>query len=90
MNDFVWKAAADRVVIQEEKRSETTAAGIVIPEKVRGTVGAGIVLAAGPDAHGVLPGDRALFLTKAFLQVPGEDGIWSGHSDSIVALQRGE
>lgn len=83
-----WKAPVDRVVFERIKRTgdRVTDAGIILPEKVGGNVSRGKVLAAGPDAHGVEPGDIILFATKAAIQVDGE--VFAVYANDIFGINR--
>lgn len=88
MNAFQWKAAADRVVFIREvpKGDRTTDTGLVLPERVGANIGRGIVVAAGPDAKGVSPGDIILYSVKHALQVDGN--VWTVFASEVFAIQR--
>lgn len=83
-----WKSSYDRVVIKKDEVKRETAGGIVLPEKGFSTVSTGVVLAAGPNAHGVLPGDNVFYFTKQATSV-GEDVV-SVSVDGVLAIQREE
>lgn len=88
---MTWKAAGDRVLVTapEKTGERTTDAGIVLPENAKKTLYEGTVLAAGPDAGGVLPGDLVSYMPSKYL-VNVEDGIVSITADIIVAIKREE
>lgn len=82
-----WKAATDRVIVKLNPRENTTKGGLVLPDKVGG-LSTGIVLAAGPQAENIKPGDTAIFSLKG--TIPIEEGIVSLNADFVFALQREE
>lgn len=85
-----WKSAADRVVIERipQEGERKTDAGIFLPEKSGSQLSKGVVLAAGPDANGVLPGDTVFVATKEI--VPLEGKIGSIYASSILGINREE
>ena len=76
----------DRLVIKPVVQEEVLASGIVIPDKVREGVICGTVIAAGPDAKNVLPGDIAVFETKYAREI--EKDIFSIDATGVLALKR--
>ncbi len=89
VNPKVWKSADDRVLVQRiESAEKTTAGGLVLPEKVGAGVQRGIVLAAGPNAAGVLAGDLVYYMQKS--AIPVEIGIFSVYASDVIAIQREE
>lgn len=85
---MIWKMATDRVLIQREERATQTQSGIVIPDRVKTAVERGIVIASGPQAVNVLPGDVVFFDPKYAREV--EKGVFSVDAQSVFALQREE
>ncbi len=51
----------DHVVIEPSDEETETRAGLIIPASAEAGCITGIVIAAGPDASGVEPGDKVLF-----------------------------
>lgn len=90
----VWKAAADRVVIEKEASNgpKRTAGGLYLPERTKSKgIDEGTVLAAGPDAKGVQPGDKVFFISSGNSgSVEVQPGIFSVNADYILAIRRDE
>lgn len=84
----VWKAAGDNIVIQTLARPTQTESGILLPGKVKVAVDTGIVLAAGPDAKGVQPGDTVYFDVKGATKI--QDDVVSIQVTDALALTREE
>jgi co-chaperonin GroES (HSP10) len=88
----MWKAAADRVVIQKDTNTgpKRTAGGLYLPDRMKSKgIDEGAVLAAGPDAKGVEIGDKVFFIStgnSGALEV--QPGIFSVNADYILAIQR--
>ena len=51
----------DHVVVEYALEEAETRAGLILPASLEAHCRSGIVLAAGPDAEGVSPGDKILF-----------------------------
>jgi co-chaperonin GroES (HSP10) len=89
----IWKAPTDKVLVTVEPSKTTTSTGIVLPDKIKRKLEQGIVLAAGPDAKNVLPGDTVNFLVEgAVLNSEDASGhkIYSMNVDFIMAIGRDE
>jgi co-chaperonin GroES (HSP10) len=55
----------DFLVIETTDEESETRAGLILPASAETECQSGIVTAAGPDAEGVVPGDKVLFLKGA-------------------------
>jgi co-chaperonin GroES (HSP10) len=55
----------DYLVIETTDEESETRAGLILPASAETECQSGIVTAAGPDAEGVAPGDKVLFLKDA-------------------------
>jgi co-chaperonin GroES (HSP10) len=55
----------DFLVIETTDDEAETRAGLILPASAETQCSSGIVVAAGPDADGVAPGDKVLFLKDA-------------------------
>jgi chaperonin GroES len=55
----------DFVVVEPTDEEAETRAGLIIPASAETHCRSGIVIAAGPDAEGVGPGDKVLFPKEA-------------------------
>ncbi len=51
----------DYVVVEPTDEEAETRSGLIVPASAEAQCRSGIVTAAGPDAEGVLPGDKVLF-----------------------------
>ena len=51
----------DYVVIEDAEEEAETRAGLILPANLEAHCRSGIVIAAGPDAEGIAPGDKVLF-----------------------------
>jgi chaperonin GroES len=51
----------DHVVVEYALEEAETRAGLILPASLEAHCRSGIVIAIGPDAEGVLPGDKVLF-----------------------------
>jgi chaperonin GroES len=51
----------DFVVVEPTDEEAETRAGLIIPASAEAQCRSGIVVATGPDADGVVPGDKVLF-----------------------------
>lgn len=85
-----WKASVDRVIVSQPKvKDRKTPGGIVLPDKLKGNR-TGTVLAAGPDAKNVQPGDT-VFFAETYAKIVDETDaatIFSMNADSVLAIQR--
>jgi chaperonin GroES len=59
----------DYVVIEPVDEEAETRAGLIIPASSEAGSRSGIVTTAGPDAHGIDPGDKVLFPSNAGYEV---------------------
>jgi co-chaperonin GroES (HSP10) len=86
-----WKCAIDRVLVDVPPPPKETASGIVIPDRAAtGSLRTGTVLAAGPQARNVKPGDVVYFVTKQATLIesgPGSDVI-SVSAEYVYAIKR--
>ena len=73
----------DFVVVETTDDETETRAGLILPASAETQCSAGIVTAAGPEAEGVGPGDKVLFLKDA-----GYEVRFGGHA--IRVLRRHE
>lgn len=73
----------DHVVIEYAEEEAETRAGLILPASLEAQCRSGIVIAAGPDAEGVAPGDKVLFPKES-----GYDVRLAGTSQKVV--KRGE
>ena len=55
----------DQVVVETVDEEVETRSGLIIPASAEAHARSGIVIAVGPDAEGVAPGDKVLFLKEA-------------------------
>ena len=55
----------DFLVIETTDEESETRAGLILPASAETECQSGIVTAVGPDAEGVVPGDKVLFLKGA-------------------------
>ena len=69
----------DFVVVEYAEEEAETRAGLILPASAETQCAAGIVTAAGPDAEGVAPGDKVLFLKDA-----GYDVRFAGHAVKVL------
>jgi co-chaperonin GroES (HSP10) len=51
----------DFVIIEYAEEEAETRTGLILPASLEAHCRSGIVIAVGPDAHGVSPGDKVLF-----------------------------
>jgi co-chaperonin GroES (HSP10) len=59
----------DFVVVEPTDEEAETRLGLIIPASAEAHCRSGIVLASGPDADGVAPGDKVLFPREAGYEV---------------------
>ena len=57
------------LTIAPSSEEHETKAGLIIPQSTEVAVRSGVVLAAGDEVHGVVPGDKVLFPRAAALEV---------------------
>jgi co-chaperonin GroES (HSP10) len=55
----------DFLVIETTDEESETRAGLIVPASAETECQSGIITAAGPEAEGVAPGDKVLFLKEA-------------------------
>jgi chaperonin GroES len=51
----------DHVVLEASDEESETRAGLIIPASAEARCDSGIVIAVGPEAEGIAPGDKVLF-----------------------------
>jgi co-chaperonin GroES (HSP10) len=73
----------DYVVVEYAEEEAETRAGLILPANLEAQCRSGIVIAAGPDAEGVTPGDKVLFPKDS-----GYDVRLAGTAQKV--LRRGE
>ncbi len=73
----------DFVVVEYALEEAETRAGLILPASLEAHCRSGIVIAVGPDAEGVAPGDKVLFPKDA-----GYDVRLAGTNQRV--LKRGE
>jgi co-chaperonin GroES (HSP10) len=73
----------DFVVVEYALEEAETRAGLILPASLEAHCRSGILIASGPDAEGVSPGDKVLFPKDA-----GYDVRLAGTSQRV--LKRGE
>lgn len=83
-----WKAAGDNIVVRVVARPTQTESGIILVDKMKVAVDTGIVLAAGPEAKGVMPGDIVFFDVKGATKIL--DGVVSIQVTDALAINREE
>lgn len=86
-----WKAPNDKVLVSVNPPLKTTDTGIVLPDRLKRKLEQGTVLAVGPDAKNILPGDTVSFLVEgAVLIQEAASGhkVYSMNVDFIMAGER--
>jgi chaperonin GroES len=73
----------DFVVVELTDEETETRGGLILPASAETQCSAGIVTAVGPDAEGIAPGDKVLFLKES-----GHEVRFGGHA--IKVLRRHE
>jgi chaperonin GroES len=73
----------DFVVIETTDEETETRGGLILPASAETQCSAGIVTAVGPEAEGVAPGDKVLFVKES-----GYEVRFGGHA--IKVLRRSE
>ena len=69
----------DFVVVEYAEEEAETRTGLILPASLEAHCRSGIVIAVGPDAHGVSPGDKVLFPKDA-----GYDVRLAGTSQRVI------
>lgn len=69
----------DFLVVQTTEDESETRAGLILPASAETQCSAGIVTAVGPDAEGVVPGDKVLFLKES-----GYDVRFAGYAVKVL------
>ena len=69
----------DFVIIEYAEEEAETRTGLILPASLEAHCRSGIVIAVGPDAHGVSPGDKVLFPKDA-----GYDVRLAGTSQRVI------
>jgi co-chaperonin GroES (HSP10) len=69
----------DYLVVQTTEDESETRAGLILPASAETQCSAGIVTAVGPDAEGIAPGDKVLFLKEA-----GYDVRFAGYAVKVL------
>ena len=59
----------DFLVVETTDEEAETRAGLILPASAETQCQSGIVTAVGPDAEGIVPGDKVLFLKEAGYEV---------------------
>ena len=62
---FTLEPLDDFIVVEPSDEEAETRAGLILPASAETQCQSGIVTAIGPDADGVAPGDKVLFLKEA-------------------------
>ena len=62
---FTLEPLDDFIVVEPSDEEAETRAGLILPASAETQCQSGIVTAVGPDAEGVAPGDKVLFLKEA-------------------------
>jgi chaperonin GroES len=69
----------DFLVVQTTEDESETRAGLILPASAETECSAGIVTAVGPEAEGIAPGDKVLFLKEA-----GYDVRFAGYAVKVL------
>jgi co-chaperonin GroES (HSP10) len=69
----------DFLVVQTTEDESETRAGLILPASAETQCSAGIVTAVGPEAEGIVPGDKVLFLKEA-----GYDVRFAGYAVKVL------
>jgi len=82
------KPYLDNVVIKKlPEEEEKTESGIIIKDIMRRKIAKGIVLASGPDAEHIKPGDKVIYVTVRETEIEKDTIVITAGS---VALKIGE
>ena len=76
---FTLEPLDDFLVIEPSDEEAETRAGLILPASAETQCQSGIVTAVGPDAEGIAPGDKVLFLKDA-----GYDVRFAGTTTKVV------
>ena len=76
---FSLEPLDDYLVIETTDEEAETRGGLILPASAETECRTGIVVAAGPDAEGLVPGDKVLFLKEA-----GHDVRLAGTAAKVV------
>jgi chaperonin GroES len=69
----------DFLVVQTTEDESETRAGLILPASAETQCSAGIVTAVGPEAEGIAPGDKVLFLKES-----GYDVRFAGYAVKVL------
>ena len=69
----------DFLVVQTTEDESETRAGLILPASAETQCSAGIVTAVGPEAEGIVPGDKVLFLKES-----GYDVRFAGYAVKVL------
>ena len=69
----------DFIVVEMTEEEAETRGGLILPASAETQCSAGIVTAVGPEAEGISPGDKVLFLKEA-----GHEVRFAGHAVRVV------
>jgi chaperonin GroES len=69
----------DFLIVETTDDEAETPAGLILPASTETQCAAGIVTAVGPEAEGIAPGDKVLFLKEA-----GHDVRFAGHAVKVL------
>jgi co-chaperonin GroES (HSP10) len=69
----------DFLIVETTDEEAETRAGLILPASTETQCAAGIVTAVGPEAEGIAPGDKVLFLKEA-----GYDVRFAGHAVKVL------
>lgn len=84
-----WKSATDRILVTAPPPQPTeTDTGIALPENRKQSIFIGTVLAAGPEAAGILPGDKVHYQASKLLVNVVEREVVSITADMVLAVER--
>ena len=75
----------DFLIVETTDEESETRAGLILPASAETQCAAGIVTAVGPEAEGIGPGDKVLFLKEA-----GYDVRFAGHAVKVAAAARAD
>ena len=69
----------DFLVVETTDEESETRGGLILPASAETQCASGIVIAVGPEAEGVAPGDKVLFLKEA-----GYDVRFAGYAVKVL------
>ena len=76
---FTLEPLDDFLVVEPSDEEAETRAGLILPASAETECRSGIVIAVGPEADGIAPGDKVLFLKEA-----GYDVRLAGTTTKVV------